>query len=392
MKCKLLPFLCLICMSCLRTSMTCGTGHANYADTIDISFSKDISIVINNSNESYYHSTSLYRDSLLYCMNLDYPNIIDIIDITLKNKETLNISDTTMFKNGLFNFNVISQDSILFYLCNPPKFILIDSTGSIKRQMQGENTRINYYKGHKYHQDDFLLYSFLSAFKPVYSDNLLYIGVDPFGLYSKNRNLKRIGVFDISENKWSSFFSNSIENGVKRKGYGFPYDIDHPYICISEQGIVVSYPMMHSVCVYDKQSLRLIKKSDIQSSENIVFPDPKKLNFWDSCQKTWDFRRTTPFYGPIFYHDKIGLYSRVVYHEMELFDDYGIANTDKNRRVSIVFFDKCFKVIKEVFLPEGSICFNGCWGIKDGLLLTNNLSVKDSIILKKLLIKSNRQS
>ena len=84
--------------------------------------------------------------------------------------------------------------------------------------------------------------------------------------------------------------------------------------------------------------------------------------------------------------------TRVVYHEMELFDDYGIANTDKNRRVSIVFFDKCFKVIKEVFLPEGSICFNGCWGLKDGLLLTNNLSVKDSIILKKLLIKSNRQS
>ncbi len=378
----------VIGMSCTRAFEDSGTGAVIGITDSGLTFSDDIVVKTDSIGQDYYHSTFLYADSLFYGISIDHPNIIEILNIGKRNLESRIFIDSALIQGGASGLSVISKDSICLGQNNPTGFVLLDSTGNITNRMCGKNTSIHYFKGHRYRNEDFMLCSFLAAFKPVVSDDgTIYDGIDPYGLYSKMRKLNRVGVFSLKTDKWNAFFCNKEEFGSMKRGYGFPYDLEQPYVCLSDSLVIVSFPMEHNVGVYDKTTLSYKGQYRIKTGVETLFPKPKKMVAWDSCQKSWDFRQSTPFYGPIMSHKKSKAYSRIVYHETELFDDEGNPCADADRDVSVIVFDENFCVVTEVILPKGTVCFNGYWALSDGILLTNRLCGRDSIVFKKLKIE-----
>lgn len=385
---RFMSMLCLAicCVSCARVVESSGTGYVLNISDSEFALSDDIVVKTDCFGQEHYHSTALYADSLLYGTSIEHPDIIEVLNISNGELEKRIFIASNIVQSSSFALSVISRDSICLSRSDPAEFIILDSVGNVNTRMSGKNTGIHYFKRHKYRNDDFILCSFLAAFRPVVSKGILYEGIDPYGLYSKDRKLNRIGAFSLNEDKWISFFCNGKETDDIKRDYGFPYDLEQPYICLSDSAIVVSFPMSHSINVYDKNTFAFRGRYLIRTSPQTLFPKPKKMLVWDSCQKSWDFRRATPFYGPIMYHKKSGVYSRIVYHEAELFDDEGNPTDDASREVSIITFDENFQVVNELMLPKGSVCFNGYWALKDGLLLTDKLCGRDSMVFKKLKI------
>ena len=333
-----------------------------------------LSINVPEGKFSMYHSTFLYDDMYLYGVNSKRHNVIDIYNIkTCSFCKEITIDDKFL-QDRISGIYVNSPDSIFFCQSNPNNVYLIDGDGKLLNHWTEDDLAI------RIHNDDILskydvnFITFLGQFSPVVYNNYLIIGLDPAGVYKINKKTKRVGVYNLSNRKWLTFLSNAndVESNISNRGY--TYDLEQPYILLGQNCLVISYPMDHYVYVYSLENYQLIKKIPCFSRFSPDLPYPLPLDEINSCQKGWNFRIQTPFYGAVNYHKDIKLYSRIFYHPQNLIDEYGYINDGRNRMASIIIMDDKFRMIGETVFTDGQIGVYSYLNTKKGYIVSPQLN------------------
>lgn len=103
-------------------------------------------------------------------------------------------------------------------------------------------------------------------------------------------------------------------------------------------------------------------------------PSPMRNEQINSCQLNWNFRVQTPFYGPLYYHKEIDMYTRIFYHSQPLVQD-GKINDGENRTSSIVIMDNNFNIVGETIFENGQIGVYSSLALPDGLLVSPQMNV-----------------
>ena len=79
-----------------------------------------------------------------------------------------------------------------------------------------------------------------------------------------------------------------------------------------------------------------------------------------------------PLYDNINFHENIGLYSRIAYHEQPLKMDDGKLNDGSKRTASIILMDENFNIVGETLFENGSLGVYKSIPLPDGYLIAPN--------------------
>jgi hypothetical protein len=184
--------------------------------------------------------------------------------------------------------------------------------------------------------------------------------------------IPRVGIYNLKNNNWFGFFATAGNVESNRPGKSYPYDIEHPYLTKAENDhVIVSYPMDHYLYLYDSKTMKLLRKEPCYSKYVSSFPAPPSNSEMDDCQKNINFRIQVPFYGPLFYHEKVKKYSRIIHHPQHLIDDSGNISEGTQRMASIIFMDDEFNIIGETVFDNGALGVHSYFPLSDGILFSS---------------------
>jgi hypothetical protein len=152
------------------------------------------------------------------------------------------------------------------------------------------------------------------------------------------------------------------------KNSAFPEDLSYPYLERSDSFILVSYPMDHYVYKYELESFAFLGSEPFCPQNHIQFPDPLSRNDFEDRNLKWKYRISTPFYEPVRYHSRAGLYSRILHYPLQIENKNLTYEMDQRRLSSIIVYDLDFKFIDEIKIDSGQIGIYQSISTPDGYL------------------------
>lgn len=336
--------------------------------------SQNLNINVPKDKFSGYHSIFLFRDKLLYGVNNDCINVIDVYDIQDEVYIKDIIVDKEILEDRISGIYVTSPDSIFFCQINPNNIYLVNSNGSIVNHWTQNDLTIKISDDELLSKYDITFTTFLGQCRPLVIGSHIILGLDPSGMYKTNGNINRIGIYDMNKRQWIKFISkvSDVESNIKDLGY--PYDLEQPYISDGRDCIIISYPMDHYIYIYSKSNYELVSKIPCFSRYVSEFPYPVPLDQINSCQKTWNFRIQTPFYGAVNYHPDEGIYTRIIYHPQSLIGKDGNMNDGLDRSSSIIIMNDKFQIIGETLFQNGQIGVYSYLPMSYGLLVSRQIN------------------
>lgn len=337
--------------------------------TTEILPTDSIIIKVPENKFAVYHTKAIYKDQFFFGVHLNQRNIIDIYDIdSAKFYKSIEV-DNDALSDRISGLYVQSMDSIYFYQNTPRTVFLIDSTGHILQKWTEERLKISLNDHPELSTFPINLIT-LPIYSPLITGNKMYLTLDPGGAYKLYPQVERVGVYDLKECKWIGFFSKYEDVEYNKKGYSYTYDLEQPYLTQGSNSIIVSYPMDHYVYVFDPNTNELVKKVPVYSKYATDLPVPLKDKDIDNCQKNWNFRVQTPFYGPLYYHEKEQKYTRVIHHAQPLIDGNGMINNGQERLASIIILDHDLNIIGESLFENGDLGVYAYLPLSDGLYIS----------------------
>lgn len=320
---------------------------------------KDIEIKIPNDVYNSFLHTQVYSDSLLYGLNPGSPFEISVFDLkknSFKNKIAI---DSNFFKEKIGAFYVHTPDNIFVTGMNYPLVYIISSKGKIINTFdlkEMESTQ------------DFIIPSLFSYTSPFYDakSDQLYITTLPYDwdrLSLNNQSFER--VFNLKSKtldaKYSILSSNKL--GV------LPYDLNIPYRLVTEKTIVISHPVKETINIYDRTTFQLVETRYLETANPIDFPEPVPMQNIADEQVLWNYRITTPFYEPIFYHNSQKVFSRILHHAQELKIDGVTLNNGEKRKATLFLYDSNFKFLTSYQFDKGTLGIRKIIPLSNGLLV-----------------------
>jgi len=359
----------------------------------NITLKDSLSIKLPFSSPVQYLDSYIYNDSLFF--GIHNSNKIDVFNLlSQKHIKTLEFNEYEIGE-GIFNVYVKSLDSIYITNYYPPKIHHINyenklintiSPGTLQLDINNEKVPKNVVN-----------YRFpisLSYQKPSVNNNLMYIAIEPIGAskHSGFRETQRIGVFDLNKSKWLKSICKP-EGIMSLEGVFFNHDLMNPFFVRVEQKLYVTYPMSHYVYIYSLDG-DLIDKKLVSSSFIEETPTSLNKNDFEDKQKAWNYRIQTPFYGPLFYHKKAGVFSRIFHQEQNLYKIKGILNDGSKRKGYVLYFDKNLKKIGEYEFKDAKLGIGKVTPFDDGLLIgrSNFYWENEDEFIKKFIYKFEKKN
>lgn len=322
--------------------------------------------VPNGSPLNYFHNY-IFSDTLFFGIK-DY-NSLDVYNLRtqqfVKNIEIARHELTSEIQS----LYVKSLDSIYVLNNYPPVFYHINYVGDLLNKYEAGVLNLNI-ENERVPKNE-VIYNFtnLNYQKPFILNNLIYLPINPFDSHYVPGFTKaeRIGVYDLKDRKWLKSICPpkgvfSIENVF------FNYDLSSPNYIFNNKKIYISYPMDHYIYVYDVEG-NFIDKMLASSSYIKSLPSPLNKNQLKDFQYSWNFRIQTPFYGPLFHHKDINLYSRVFYQQQELYKSNGELNDGAKRTAYLIVFNSNLEKIDEIEFTNGSLGVSKVSPLNDGILV-----------------------
>lgn len=155
----------------------------------------------------------------------------------------------------------------------------------------------------------------------------------------------------------------------RKKGLRYPYDLTFPYFLLSGNRLLVNHPLDHFLYLYDFENNIMIEQKTAASIRKVDIPLPYADDIATDPQQVWNFRVSTPFYEPLFYHEKVNLYSRALHHSQDVKLADGRLNDGSHRTTSVIILDENLEKVGEVFFDDGEYTIHGAVPTSDGLLL-----------------------
>lgn len=380
----------LILMLCVMITSACDNHVNKHIDTpanVVTSYYKNakvtrtLNIGVPRNKYSGYHSFFLYKNRFFYGVNTNSSNVIDVYDIQNETFLKEIVVDRNLLNDRISGLYVCSLDSIFFCQVNPNNIYLINDTGKIVEHWNQKDLTIKISDDELLSQYDITFNTFLGQYSPVVLDHSIILGLDPSGAYKINGNIKRVGIYDLIQRKWVTFISKASDVESNIKNLGYPYDLEQPYISEGEGCIIISYPMDHYIYIYSKNDYELIARIPCFSKYVNEFPYPLPPDQINSCQKNWNFRIQTPFYGAVNYHQDKGIYTRIVYHPQSLIGENGNINDGTGRTSSVIIMNNKFQIIGETLFEDGQLGVYSYLPMTTGLLVSPQLNDDHNMIL-----------
>lgn len=333
-----------------------------------IKVSDSITIPIPEGMFSKYHTLAIYQDSLFYGVNIAKRNVIDVYNIKLQQYVYSIKVDNIILSDRITGLFISSPDSIYFCLGSPNAIYLINNSGIVLQSWKDEKLRIDKKTSNHDRLSSINFSTFLSPYKPIVIGDLCYIPIDPLQMYKNGDDLERIGCYNLKDNCWDAFFASTGDLEIDLKKKNFPFDMEQPYTLVVDTLFMVSYPVDQCIYCYSLKSKELVRKV---FAESVYVPKvfTSLAKGVEGCQKEWNYRIQTPFYGPLFYHEKEKKYTRIVHHKQPLINNLGEINDGLERDASILILDSNLVVVGETLFSHGDIGVYSYLPLKDGILV-----------------------
>lgn len=317
----------------------------------DFEFSREKLTPI-NINALHHKSRSAY--SILNRNDINY------ILATSPISQSFTIYDVTnakIIKNSKLDYPPIvigqttfkSFDSIYFQVPNPATLFRFDSTGAVLQSSRIENFNTDWeLEG----SPPGLLYDVPQGRLIFTKKNKFLAAIDPFGLwyYPNKEEIKSIVEYDLSTNLVTSNFSK-IASQLSKAPIELIDKYTIPFVLHHKQSIYVAYPYDHSIYLYDDETKELLKKECLASEFISKLASPLKINHSD--QENINFQISKAYYSEINYHSKLNIFSRIVFHEKELYQGDGKLNKSIcDRTYSLILFDEALNFVSEIYLEN----------------------------------------
>ena len=373
--------LSILCISCDNTEGKHENTKQNYEEfsyngDYDKKFDRKIELSLNDSlsmdtpptSPNLYFDSYIYNDSLFFGINP--PNNIDVYNLNsklfIKNIEI----PEHILKGDLQNIYVKSFDSIYATNYFPPIIYHLNYDGMVVNKIAGDVLKLNIQNERvPLNEVNYRFPFYLTYQKPQVIDDKLYLVIEPIGSAKRDgfKKTQRIGVFDLHNSRWEKAICEPKGLMSLDKTF-FNQDLMNPYFIIVENKIYVTYPMSHYVYIYDLDG-ECIDHKLISFSKIKKMPNPLTGKELNDRQKSWNFRIMTPFYGPLFYHQNLKIFSRVFHEEQDLYGADGLLNDGHNRSGYIIFFDNELNKIGEFEFENAKLGIGKVSPLSDGLLL-----------------------
>lgn len=382
----------LSCQESIRIKKHLKSPKIKYNSTYHLSLDNNLNIKVFDTQYNDYLHTHIFKDSLFYGVNREANNIIDIYNLKLNcQSDRITVNQDSINSEFVSSINVVSPDSIFFISSETLNLYLINSEGQIiKKWGKG--------KAYKISKDYELLYKLhfgLPTYSPFFRINIrnnkihapiMFMGIDDLPQLSI---IKRIRVFDLNNNIGDHFYGE-LYGIMKEKGeLIYPYDTHFPYLLVQENISYISYPLDHYVYMFDNETGKYLKKIPMSSKYIDKLQYPFKSNIGD--QELWYKRIQMAFYGPLFYHEKINMYSRVVHHKQPLIDSAGNINDGTQRRSSIIILDGNFNIVGEKKFENGQLGVNSYLPLSNGILVGPQIEENSKILKFNKIYKINNK-
>ena len=320
-----------------NSTISNGSNSIEATTKISIVLKDSITISIPKNSRNAYHVTYLYDKRYLYGVNLIDPLKIDIIDLENKNVKKQIVIDKNFFiTSQVSNLLVQSEDSIYFLSNLIPAIYLINNNGEIINKWLRRDLEIpgNLDKKLAEIGYGFPISSFLESPYIDSSSGYLFLKINPVGYKDEfgDVDVHRHGVYDLKNRRWISLFG-SYEGILKEKKDGRYYnDMHEPYQIKVEDKVYISYPIDNNIYCYNIKDYKLSNTYDCTFEGVEEFPKPL---YGDKASDNAliKLRGNTPFYGALYYHSKLKLFSRFYHHLKE-----------QNAR-SIIIYDINFNIL-----------------------------------------------
>ncbi len=171
-----------------------------------------------------------------------------------------------------------------------------------------------------------------------------------FWYYRNKKDIKLLAELDLDKSQMTSNFSKMATALTKA-----PIELHDmytmPYMEHYQGYIYVSYPYDHNLYKYDATTKELVKTTCLSSQFIGELGIPLELNHSD--QENINFQISNAYYGKINFHSTPGIFSRVVFHEKDLYKSDGKLNRSAcDRTYSLILFDSELNLLSEIDLQN----------------------------------------
>jgi hypothetical protein len=319
-----------------------------YLNSSLLRFVDTIKVAVPDESFNYFWQSDLWDDRVFYGFSYIEPLAMSVIDL-----QDGVFADFVRFDKNLVggtmihNFKVLSPDSILLAVYPGKNLVLVNRSGKVLSKLYEDDLKIAedldvYIAKNGY---EWATNSYLENMSYDSDTKLLYVPLTPNSDYYDMQGysgVRRHGIYDLATNRWKTIYA-PWAGTLKYLGEGRYYsDMETSYQLVTPDSIYITYPVDHSVYIYDSKNFKLRRSIDISPSVAVDVPMPLYGTESDNYEKLGALRRSSPFYGPLYYHKGVKKFSR--FYNLK-------KQSDKTDRRAIVVYDEDFNIVAEEIFP-----------------------------------------
>jgi len=271
-----------------------------------------------------------------------------------------------VFNGSINGIKLHTKDSIFIIKNDPFTLVLINDVGDVINVWNVGDAPLNWDYSNDYY------FSGSNFQKPIVSGNTIYLPITPLDyFYHDDRdNINLFFSYDLKERKWKDFFGAADDFYLTKDRIDLPFDYTVPSITYAFNYILITYPLSSFIFKFNLDG-EMTQKICVSSKFITQFSKPPKRE--SDIQQTINYLRSAPFFGPLHYHSKVNVFSRVCFHEMSLYADDGTLNSLCNRRKSLQILDSYFNLISEEIIDKEYNLYPGQYVVLDDGFLINRI-------------------
>jgi hypothetical protein len=277
---------------------------------------------------------------------------------------TLRIIEIPDFEltSDISHYYPISPDSLLLITRVEPTLLIVNSQGQVifkeKLPYAEFSTDNSWFKkmaksmGIGSHNFNLVLLRDLYFDSKSKQVHIPIVPVD-YLLLDQMETAQTMGVYDLTTRKWNRLYGRA--RGLMRftgmNNYGGFFD--HNYVLIRGDSAIISYPISHHVFIVNHRTDSLLTEFPAHPAQasDIAHPINRDMLIGGDFGKLTRYYNSTPFYGPLYYHQAVKRYTRV-YFEKQSSAHENDGNYHINRMKRLLVFNEKFQKITEIELDN----------------------------------------
>lgn len=304
----------------------------------------------------------------LYCHSILDPLKITVYDIAKgEHVKTIDYDPNLLRAREILSYQVLSRDSILLVTTPGSKVVLTDGEGKILERWSPDISEGELCGGGVH-------YDYLNSGK-------LCMVMCPGSRYSIEKSdpsVPRHWIYDMNTNDWYGKIA-PLEGVLKYSEGLYYFDMMTPFHLVKDNLLYVTYMVDHSVYVYDINTGKLLVEKDISPEDAGVMVSPIETEI-ASYENLSGLRRRAASYGPLYYHEKCNLFSRVYKYSLE-------QRKGSGNHMEVCIYDDDFNIVGSEIIKTGYIDF--IFPTQDGFVaVAKNNTDADSVKFIRYKIKS----